>query len=147
MTNLEQMADLVRRGRRLVWAIFPFVFVVPLANMKQAANGTLQGALAHGPLNWAYAFGLAASILLILLWYFIWRGSARARVALGLIYGAVLALMAVGGALIWLADLALPRGWPALLVAFYLYALVTWALLCSQAVQAFQQAQRRIAAN
>lgn len=143
MSDTATKADLERRGRRLVWAIFPFVFIVPLANLKQAANGTVAAALASGPLNWAYATGLAASVLLILLWYFTWRGSNRARLALGAIYGGVLAIGLAGGVLVFLAGASLPAGWPALIVAFYLYALVTWALLCSEAVVAFQNLQRR----
>lgn len=130
------------RGRLVMLAILALVVVVPLVNLQSLLNDGLPAGLRAGMAHFTYTVGMAASILLVVLWYFAWAGCRRAGMALGGLYLAAATI----GILVPLLGAAggseLRVGWPLSMALVSIYGFGGWSLLTSSAIRQFQAHQR-----
>lgn len=132
------------RGRRVLWAILVFVLVIPAINIKQMMDGQVPSFLMTGGVNVAFATGMFSSVLLVVLWYFVYQGKRFARVILGACYLAAASVVVALMLGVSVANAILPG--PAIfgIILGGLYGVVGWVLLVSTNIKAFQTRQQAL---
>lgn len=131
-----------RRGRLVMLAILLLILVIPAVNIIQIMRQGVPAGFQHGDMRIAYVVGMFFSVLLVLAWYYAWRGRRRARLVLGWAYLLAATLIVIAALALYVSGIALPAGWPAAMAFVAVYGCGGWVLLVSPAIVDFQSRQR-----
>ncbi len=131
-------------GRRVMFAVLSLVIVIPLVNLRILMRDGVPIGLERGEINLAYAGGMFFSVLLILVWYYAYKGRQKARVMLGLVYLITTSITVVVPLMLLFMGTVLPASWPISISLAAVYGLAGWVLLVSANIKAFQNYQQQL---
>jgi hypothetical protein len=131
-----------RRGRLVMLSILALILVIPAVNLTQIMRRGVPAGLQQGDMQTAYVIGMFFSVILVLAWYYAWRGRRRARLVLGWVYLLAALMIGVMALALGIVGFALPPGWPLGMIFVAIYGCGGWVLLASPAIRDFQKAQR-----
>jgi len=134
-------------GRRVMLAVLSLVLAIPVVNMRRLMTEGIPTGLQHGNINYAYVIGMFFSVLLVLVWYFAYKGRGQARIMLGIIYLVTTSVTVVVPLTLLFLGTTLPPSWPISISLAAVYGLAGWVLLVSSNIKAFQLYQRQAKAT